>query len=87
MELNINNDKKLVEVWLTNTDQADEQMQAQLSELYKDYKQRGYFVAVFRSGKHDLFEQTSSLLIYNRKRIAELEVTREKALAQSASAT
>lgn len=46
--------------------------------MYRDYKRRGYLVAVFQSGKQDLYRQTSDLLLYNRKRIQELAVQREK---------
>ena len=46
--------------------------------MYRDYKRRGYLVAVFQSGKQDLYRQTSDLLLYNRKRIQELVVQRKK---------
>lgn len=46
--------------------------------MYRDYKRRGYLVAVFQSGNQDLYRQTSDLLLYNRKRIQELAVQREK---------
>lgn len=46
--------------------------------MYRDYKRQGYLVAVFQSGKQDLYRQTSDLLLYNRKRIQELAVQREK---------
>lgn len=46
--------------------------------MYQDYKRRGYLVAVFQSGEQNLYQQTSDLLIYNRKRIQELAMQKEK---------
>ena len=38
-----------------------------------------YLVAVFESGNCDLYAQTRDLLLYNRQRLAEQEIRREKA--------
>ncbi len=78
LEIHVSDDKKQVEVWLTRQEQDDRAVQEQLKPMYQDYKRRGYLVAVFQSGKQDLYRQTSDLLIYNRKRIQELAVRREK---------
>lgn len=67
-----------MEIWLTRQEQDDKTVQEQLKPMYQDYKHRGYLVAVFQSGKQDLYRQTSDLLLYNRKRIQELAVQREK---------
>lgn len=78
MEIHLNQTSKLAEVWLTNSDQNNTKLQEQLKSMYKDYKQQGYLVAVFRSGSQDLYRQTADLLCYNRKRLAQLEVARDK---------
>ena len=78
MEIHLNQGKKIAEVWLTNADQKNSQLQEQLKSMYKDYKKQGYLVAVFRSGSQDLYRQTADLLCYNRKRLAQLEVARDK---------
>lgn len=78
MEIHLNQVAKLAEVWLTSEDQKNAQMQGQLKSMYQDFKKQGYFVAVFQSGSQDLYRQTSDLLCYNRKRLAQLEVAREK---------
>lgn len=78
MEIHLNQGKKIAEVWLTNADQKNSQLQEQLKSMYKDYKKQGYLVAVFRSGSQDLYRQTADLLCYNRKRMAQLEVARDK---------
>lgn len=78
MEIHLNQGKKIAEVWLTNADQKNSQLLEQLKSMYKDYKKQGYLVAVFRSGSQDLYRQTADLLCYNRKRLAQLEVARDK---------
>lgn len=72
------NDEKIVEIWLSNAEKRDPVLRERLKPFYRDYRAKRYLVAVFESGEQDLTEATSSLLLYNRKRIAELEVEREK---------
>ncbi|MGM9537670.1 MAG: hypothetical protein ACI3VN_05000 [Candidatus Onthomonas sp.] len=76
MELNVRDDRKIVEVWLTNEEQRDENLQARLKPLCQAYKEKKYTVAVFLSGSEDLTQRTSDLLCYNRKRLARLEAER-----------
>ena len=78
MEINVRDDKKIVEVWLTNQEQRDERLQKQLEDLYQQYSKKKYFVVVFKSGNQDLAEETSALLCYNRKRLAEQEVRKKR---------
>ncbi|MCD8384203.1 MAG: hypothetical protein LUC39_04500 [Clostridiales bacterium] len=68
----------MVDVWLTNAEKNDSQIQAQLKKLYAKYKEKKYLVAVYQSGSRDLYESTLALLAYNKKRVAELDVQREK---------
>lgn len=74
----IQRDGKTVAVWLTRADQENSEIKAQLAQLYRESKCKGQLVAVFQSGTGDLFRQTSDLLCYNRERIAQLAVQREK---------
>ncbi len=78
MEVNVREDRKLVDVWLTNVEKNDPQIQAQLRGLYAQYKKKKYLVAVYQSGNKDLYESTLALLAYNKRRVAELDVQREK---------
>lgn len=78
MEVHLNQGKKIAEVWLTNADQKNSQLQEQLKTMYTDFKKQGFLVAVFRSGTQDLYRQTADLLCYNRKRLAQLEIAQEK---------
>jgi len=78
LEINVRNDSKIVEIWLANDEKRDQGLQERLKPLYQEYNAQKYLVAVFLSGAKDLEQQTSDLLCYNKKRIAELEVQQEK---------
>ena len=80
MEMNILDDKKIVEIWLTNAEKKDPALQESLQAIYDKYKKKKYMVAGFESGEKELYQGTLDLLIYNRRRCAELEVEREKGL-------
>ena len=79
MEMTVKDERKLVEIWLTNAEKADPVLRASLQGIYDKFKKKQYLVAVFESGSGDLYEQTRDLLLYNRQRLAEQEVQREKA--------
>lgn len=81
MEVCVRDDMKLVTVWLTRAEQEDPALRENLKELYADYKAKKYMVAQFHSGSEDLYTCTRDLLLYNRKRIEELAVQREKQAA------
>ena len=79
MELTVKDERKLVEIWLTNAEKSDPVLRASLQGIYDKFKKKMYLVAVFESGNGDLYAQTRDLLLYNRQRLAEQEVQREKA--------
>ena len=79
MELTVKDERKLVEIWLTNAEKSDPVLRAGLQNIYDKFKKKKYVVAVFESGNGDIYEQTRDLLLYNRQRMAEQEVQREKA--------
>lgn len=78
MEMNVRDDQKLVEIWLTNAEKIDPVLQEGLKEIYAKYKTKKYMVAVFESGKGDLYENTRDLLLFNRRRSAEKVVQQAK---------
>ena len=78
MEINVRDDRKIVEIWLTNQDKRDQALKGQLNILYQQYKVKKYSVVEYQSGDQDLLEETSALLCYNRKRLAEQEVRRKR---------
>lgn len=49
-----------------------------MKPLYQQYEAKKYKVAVFLSGSRDLAEETAALLRYNKRRVAEVEVQRER---------
>ena len=77
MELNID-DTRTVEIWLSRQEKRDPVLWRQLNLLCRAFAEEKYLVAVYQSGDRDLTQSTSDLLCYNRKRVAELEVQREK---------
>ena len=66
MEINVNENKKIVEVWLSNEEKNNGLIKDKLKELYDMYKKTKYIVAVYESGSADLFSGTKSLLVQNR---------------------
>ena len=83
MEFERNEEKKIISVWLTKAESQDQELQRRLKVMYPKWKKEKYLVAVYHSGKEDLFESTLALLAYNKKRCAELAVKREKAQVQT----
>lgn len=78
MEINVRDDRKIVEAGLTNQEKQDEPLREQLKDLYQQYREKKYIVAAYISGDLNLTEETSALLCYNHKRLAEQEVRRKK---------
>ena len=78
MEMNVRDDKKIVEIWLTNAEKNDPVLRESLKDVYAKYKAKKYLVAVFESGSGDLYQYTRDLLIYNRRRSAQRAVQQEK---------
>ena len=78
MEMNVRDDKQLVEIWLTNAEKKDPTLREGLKDIYDKFKKKKYLVAVFESGEKDLYQGTLDLLAYNKRRSAALEVQREK---------
>ena len=78
MELRVHQNMKIVEVWLTQKERENKELQEQLARMYQEYTAKKFKVAQFHSGADDLYTATRDLLLFNRKRIAELETLREK---------
>ena len=78
MRMEIRDESKTVELWLTREERDDLAFRESLKPIYQQYKDQNYLVAVFLSGEEDLYQQTRDLLLYNRRRLAEKEVQAEK---------
>ena len=78
MEINVRRESKIVEIWLTKEEKQDTALLEKLKPMYQNYKEQGYMTVVFESGAQNLWDMTSALLCYNRRRIAQLEVEQQK---------
>lgn len=78
MEINIKDNRQLVEIWLTNAEKNDPAVRERLKPLYAEYKKKKYMVAVYESGYRPFYQSTLDLLAHNKKRVAELAVQKEK---------
>ena len=78
MRMEIRDESKIVELWLTREEKDDLAFWESLKPIYQEYKEQKYLVAVFLSVEEDLYQQTRDLLLYNRRRQAEKEVQAEK---------
>lgn len=56
--------------WLTNAEQENAVIQAQIQQEAVEYRKRKYTVAVFNSGKSALISTTEGLLLHNQKVLA-----------------
>ena len=79
LQIDVLDNKKIVAVWLTRAEDANEAVRARIEGLCREYKPKKYQVAVYKSGREDLHTSVQDLLAYNKRRIAELQVQREKA--------
>ena len=78
LQIDVLDDKKIVAVWLTRAEDANEAVRARIDGLCREYKPKKYQVAVYKSGGADLHTSVLDLLAYNKRRAAELQVQREK---------
>ena len=71
-------DPKIIISAVVHAEKIDPVLQEGLKEIYAKYKTKKYMVAVFESGKGDLYENTRDLLLFNRCRSAEKAVQQAK---------
>lgn len=78
MEIRVLEDKKLVEVWLTNKEKEDVQIVDYPKGIYGVYRAKKYRVATFLSGSENLWDNTVGLLQHNRQCTAKRELLEER---------
>ncbi|MCL2013521.1 MAG: hypothetical protein FWG69_00880 [Oscillospiraceae bacterium] len=66
MEINVDNDLRLVSVWLTNAEKQNKSVRQELKALCEKNKERKYKTALMLSGERDLVDCTQNLLLHNR---------------------
>lgn len=86
MQMNVRDDRKTVEIWLTRSERDNPGLRESLKPLYRQYKEKHYLVALFLSGEEELYRQTRDLLLYNRRRAAERAVGQGKRSNRTAGA-
>ena len=69
MRMEVREQNKIVELWLTREEKEDAAFRESLKPLYQQYKAQ-------------LYQQTRDLLLYNRRRQAEKEVLAQKQAQQ-----
>lgn len=73
MEIQVNDDCKCVEIWLSQAERGDRALHDRLETFCQPYRVRNYLIAVFLSGTEPLYEETRELLRSCRRRQAEQE--------------
>lgn len=77
VEVYVSENNKLVEYWLSNSDQLDRSLQQHLNTEIQKWKAKKYKVVVFRSGSMDLVAVTKTLINNNLKRMLDKEKMEE----------
>ena len=72
--MEVREQSRTVELWLTQEEKNDPAFREGLKPIYEKYRAQKYLVAVFLPGEGDLYQQTRDLLVYNRRKLAEIEV-------------
>lgn len=76
MQIEVLQASKMVAVWLTSEERKDPAIQARLESIYADCAAKKFTPAIFCSGNRSLQEQTSALLLHNRRQVAQREARR-----------
>ena len=66
MNLTVNNESKYAIVWMNNAEKDNPEMMKSLQPLIEECKEKKYRLVIFESGKEDLMEKTTDLLVHNR---------------------
>lgn len=77
MKMFVDEQKKIVELWLTAAEQNDPTLMESLKPLYGAWCEKKYRPVVFRSGGRDLLDLTEGLLLHNRTVSARRDLERE----------
>ena len=78
MEIEVKDEEKRVNIWLTRAESQDQALLDSLKPLYKEYKAKKYLVAVFHSGNGNMKRSMRDLRLYNKTRSREVEMEKEK---------
>ena len=80
MEINVREDRKIVDIWLTNEEKNDPTVKERLKEIYAKYASTPYTVAVFFGGLNTLYDQTQALIRHNKRLEEKMKESENNAL-------
>ena len=66
MGVNVLEQKRRVEIWLTNDDSKSDEVIEAVEQIKKEYCSRKFFTVIFQSGAGDLLSNTQLLLSHNK---------------------
>jgi len=71
--MEIRENGSFAQIWLTTEEQKNAAIKEVLPALIKQYKKKGYFPVVYRSGDKEHTDGIRDLLLYNKKIASERE--------------
>lgn len=77
MEIIVDKDKKLVEVWLSRIESATPETEAALKLIYDEYSKMKFKTVVFRSGGGNLSDYVEALIRNNRTKLAKNDLAQK----------
>lgn len=75
MQIVVNDDAKVVELWFKNGENPDSAIPSDIAPMVADYREKKYLICLYQSGTGDLSKLTSQLLVHNHQQTARLQVT------------
>lgn len=66
MEVNVLEQKRRVEIWLTKDESNNSEVLETVEQLINEYRSKKYWAVIFRSGTDDLLKGTELLLAHNK---------------------
>ena len=78
MRIRRNEVDRILEIWLSNAEEADDRLRASLKPLFQESKRLGYMAVVYESGDRDLADGMRELLRHNREVIARRQLAEEE---------
>ena len=74
----MNDSSRIVSLWFASDENDADHLPEEIRNMCDEYRVRKYMIAAFRSGREDLFENTSAMLMHNRRLSAKNEVKQAK---------
>ncbi len=84
MMVDVCENPNIVYYWLSQAEKEDMELQSSLTAQRKEWKDKGYRVCTFISGRGNLVDLTKDLLVHNRDFLVQKQ---EQALCENVSAT